>query len=935
MDFRENPDNDLDIQALLNKYLPDEDTVVIEEANDSVTQESVGFSDSAFIGLVDSEKDNVADSVPVGEKIFAVSAAVSDSSVASDSPVDEESCFEETAGETAGETYVSDDPDGFYITGLFDGAEDEPGGNVSDSSFDGGGDVIGAPASNENGDTSYVDGGISYDEDGDSFDADIDVAQAAKTDDASYERSFDEAAGDRVGDDGSLSEGFVVDEQLIAELLAADDVQFGGIEGFEDIESLSGYVNEEARPKEDIAYAPEIPEETAGETAEEAAEEDTLVDDSDEFDHHGFDGDISNEDEYAEFVNASLSELDSDLTPEKDIDLMVAFGLEDELKKQVGAKKASRIAKSYEAKVLEREAVEKRSVRGEYRDPAQTKEFSERYRKAYRESKIRLAVSGVLMLLLLIFENLPVIGYQMAGPFDPAIFPVVYVMADLQILLLCYAVSYNELFAGFAGLFKLKPTPESILSVSALVSVAHTVYAAVTAVTPVEPRLFNFPSAFCAFMALVFSYLNLKREIFSFNVVSSKKRKYALRRLSGDEAALEAAAFGDDGDIGDVLKIEKASFVDGYVFRTQSRDAATPAVMLMCILLSASLAVIFGAFAKLVGSLSTRESLAFAHAAFSLALPVTALVSFSYPFYKANSDSYEDDSTIVGECSLEEYSGASVISFGDDLVFPSVGVKVQNIKVYNNYRFDRVLYYAASVFTKTQGPLSDVFELATLEMGYSDDVVLTSIGEGYITCDVNGKAITFGKGSVLVSQGFAIPEQIFEEDRALPDDISVMYMIFKNKIVAKMHISYALDEDFEYTVKQLAGSGLSVCVRTFDPNIDEDMIRSKLDLDKYPMRVVRGADFADASVEVPRADSGIVARGTPKALLKAVTYCDRVLDVKKSGSFISLIAAVISVLILALVLITGKSGYFASLYIVLIQLFWLIPVMLTAKTSLR
>lgn len=925
MDFRENSDNDLDIQALLNKYLPDEDTVVIEEANDSVTEEPAGFSDSAFIGLAEPEKDSDADSTPIDEKVFAVSAAVSDSTAASEassvSPVNGEEFFEETAKAA----YVNDDPDGFYITGLFDGDKDEVEESASDISFDGNGDVFDAPVTSEDSDGTYVDGGVSYVDDGESYDDGTGVAPAAKSDEGSYEISFDEAAGD--GDDSSLSEGFVVDEQLIAELLAADDVQFGGIEGFEDIESLSGYVNEEARPAEDIPYAPEV--------SEEIPEEEVSVDDSEEFEHHAFDGDISNEDEYAEFVNASLSELDNDLTPEKDIDLMVAFGLEDELKKQVGAKKASRIAKNYEARALEREAEEKRSVRGEYRDPAQTKEFSERYRKAYRESKIRLAVSCVLMLLLLIFENLPVIGYQMAGPFDPAIFPVVYVMADLQILLLCYAVSYNELFAGFGGLFKLKPTPESILSISALVSVAHTVYAAVTAVTPVEPRLFNFPSAFCAFMALVFSYLNLKREIFSFNVVSSKKQKYALRRLSGDEAALEAAAFEDDGDVGDVLKIEKASFVDGYVFRTQSRDVTTPAVMLMCILLSASLAVIFGAFAKLVGRLSTQESLALAHAAFSLALPVTALVSFSYPFYKANCDSYEDDSTIVGECSLEEYSGASVISFGDDLVFPSVGVKVQNIKVYNNYRFDRVLYYAASVFTKTQGPLSDVFELATLEMGYSDDVVLTSIGEGYITCDVNGKAITFGKGSVLTSQGFEIPEQILEEDRALPEDISVMYMIFKNKIVAKMHISYALEEDFEYTVKQLAGSGLSVCVRTFDPNIDEDMIRSKLSLDKYPMRVVRGADFADASAEVPRADSGIVARGTPKALLKAVTYCDRVLDVKKSGSFISLIAAVISVLILALVLITGKSGHFASLYVALIQLFWMIPVMLTAKTSLR
>ncbi len=322
-----------------------------------------------------------------------------------------------------------------------------------------------------------------------------------------------------------------------------------------------------------------------------------------------------------------------------------------------------------------------------------------------------------------------------------------------------------------------------------------------------------------------------------------------------------------------------------------------------------------------------------AYAMFVAALPVSIFFTYSFPFYKANLESYENDSTIVGENSLEEYSGASVMSFDDKLVFPSVGVKVQNIKVYNNYRFDRVLYYAASVFAKTGGPLADVFKLATQEMGYSDDVLLTGIGNGYIQTEVNGKSIIFGRAENLLELGCDIPDSYLSE----PDEpqISVMFMIFKGKAVAKMNIVYELDADFEYTVKQLAGSGMSVCVKTLDPNVDEDMIKSKVSLDKYPIRVIRYASLEEIANEVERSDSGIVARGTSKSLLRTVTYCDRVLDAKRISSFVCFISAIVTTIVFAVVLLTGKMDSIRSIYAAICQLFWLIPVAVTTKVIVK
>ncbi|MBR6916811.1 MAG: hypothetical protein IKN38_01375, partial [Clostridia bacterium] len=515
-----------------------------------------------------------------------------------------------------------------------------------------------------------------------------------------------------------------------------------------------------------------------------------------------------------------------------------------------------------------------------------------------------------------------------------AVYPVVYVMIDLQIMLLAVAAVYDRVLYGFGRFFKFKPSAETVLSISTVLAIVYSIIVAKNATPPEEPTLFNFPIAFCAFMIAVHSYLTIKREIFSFNVVSSKKPKFALRRLSPSDAVMEAAAFEDSEDeLGDILKIEKVSFVDGYFYRTESTLPSNSAVIYMCLGLAIALAALFGVYSAMI-SKSVSSAIMMGYAAFVSAVPMSVIMANSYPFFKANSTSYDNNSTIIGENSLEEYSGASVMSFDDKLVFPSVGVKVQNIKVYNNYRFDRVLYYAASVFTKTGGPLSDVFELATVEMGYSEDVLLTGIGDGYLQTEVDGKSIMFGKANNLRELDIDIPEEISADDDE-DDTVSVMYMIFKGKVVAKMNIRYLLDSDFEYIVKQLAGSGMSVCVKTLDPNISEDMIKSKVKLDKYPMRVIRYSSLDEVAYEAERADSGVVARGSSKGLLETVTYCDKVLDVKRTSSFISMLQTIISIVILAVILLSGSFSSVRSVFSVAIQAFWLIPAWIVSKALLR
>lgn len=708
----------------------------------------------------------------------------------------------------------------------------------------------------------------------------------------------------------------------------------------EEIESFEGFVPEEAVGNTYVEAAP-IPEE--GTYYEDVIPDDDFFDNDplDEIEEEYVEEEYSEEeyDEEKAFENlvaevtggAPVDEID-----ETDISLMVALGMEDELVKTVGEDAATQITDDYVADQEEWVDRTHRFGPDEYSDPSQNSDIARVYRKRNAFSFWKMIAALVLSVVLLVFENLPVIGYQLAGPFDPAVYPIVYIMADLQILLFMVALVAGHVFKGMGDAVKFKPTVDCLPAILTLAAIANSIIMAVTTTPGVEPVLFNFVTGICLLFTAFNEYMTVRREIFSFNIVSSKRPKYVMRRLSQRDSVLESEAVADmdaqAADEGDIIKIQKTDFVDGYFWRTKIKGTVSRSVVGLASVISVALAVVVAVYAFII---KQENPINIGFATLSAAIPASMVVVGFYPFYRANRRAYDNDSTIIGEGSVEEYSGIGVISFDDVNVFPSHSVKVRNVRLFNNSRIDKVLYYAASVFTATGGPLSDVFEVATMETGHSDNVQILETGAGYIEADVNGKSIMFGKAQALAKHGILIPDDVVAETQELPADCSVMYMIYQRKLVAKMIVNYVLDTDFEYVLRQLTGSGMCVCVKTFDPNIDEEMICRQLPQNNYAIRVIKYKNTEEITKYSQRAEGGIVSRDNTKALLHTVSSCDKILSAQKTGFVMGVISAILNVVIMAVVIMSDSFSSMYSVYIALSQLFWLLPVVITTKLIVR
>ncbi len=710
----------------------------------------------------------------------------------------------------------------------------------------------------------------------------------------------------------------------------------------EEREREFGEENPEQEPEEDLA----IPDQEVLEAAEETPVAGTVEDRIGEMLTEGTDDVIElPAEEVRETEESDEKRIDDndgifeETAPEDEIDptdinLMVAFGMD----------KKSDKAKQFGDRLEEKQNSKGKKVlldRPEYVDKTQTPQIRAEYKAKQTSLWVRLVLCGILSAVLLIFENIEPItklftgtGKQFAGVLDPAVYPVVYIMVSLQIMLLACFCAYDQIFAGIKSLFRGNPRPETMTALMTLLGIVYSVIAARLIEIPEEPVMFNFIVALAAFLTLVYAVINNRREMLNFRIVANKRPKHIVRRLLDEESECESKAFADNDDVCDVMKIEKTDFIDGYFGRLSTPDSSTSRFMVFAMSASVAIAVLFG-FAVSFYDATAAQICMTTFGSMMILTPLSVYITFSYPFYRANLAAKEYDSAIIGEASLDEYSNASIISFDDKNVFPSYSVKVQNIKIFNNARIDRMLYYASSVFAYAGGPLQDVFEIATKDMGNSENVKIFGAESGFLAAEVDNVNIIFGSYEALTARGMEFPEHAAEDDIDLSDELEIMYMFREDKLVLKFYVKYVMDADIDLILKQFSGSGLYVCVRTFDPNIDERMIAKKLNMKRMPLKIVRYASADEVTTYEEKVDSGLVTCGSPKSLLQVISYCGKVLHTKKTNIALSVLSVMIGTAILVLLLLSQSMGSLNSLFIAVYQLIWMIPMTISSRMFIR
>jgi len=629
---------------------------------------------------------------------------------------------------------------------------------------------------------------------------------------------------------------------------------------------------------------------------------------------------------------AGKAELD-----ETDVNLMIAFGMEDELANTIGIDKVSEIEANLTREIEQFSDAEKPAKRKAGRDSdfeftsaEQAKEIFRRYKSEYRRLMLRFLCCAIILVASFFYENIGIFGSKLPTALSSAIYPVTHIMFDLQLVALAGALVWREYGRGARSLFTMKPTPSSVLWAVLTFTAIYDIAMCFVGLQHDGVRLYGFPAVLCVFLSLLAEYHNLRREIFSFNVVASKRVKYAIDKIPPEQAELETEAFGEFmPESPSVFRISRTNFVDGFYRRTRGYSKNKSVIGAII-----PLVVIVSAIFFVAGYYVTRDvadSLEIAFLTFMLCMPASAFVLYSYPMFRASASAFETESAIVGELSVDEYTAASAISFDDKDVFPPTGVKVRSVKVYGTNRIDQVIYIAASVFSHVGGSLSDVLDIATIDLGHSDDVEILDVEADGLEATVEGQHIYLGRASYLRRNSFVPLRDADDDEIEAGGELCIMYMTIGDEVAAKFYVQYHIDPDFEFILKQLYSAGVCVGIKTCDPNIDDRMMGMRVKIEKYPVKVLKCMPSADGNEPKPRVDSGVVSKSSVKALLHAFTLCDKVQHVTKTGIVIKLFAVLVGIILSAFLLALGQSGGVISLYVALFQIFWILPTVIISK----
>lgn len=557
----------------------------------------------------------------------------------------------------------------------------------------------------------------------------------------------------------------------------------------------------------------------------------------------------------------------------------------------------------------------------------QNTEIISEYKKKYTSVRMRMGIGVALALILLVLENIGIFGIQLPEFLrNPAVLvPIEWTLIFCSALLVC-----DSLFSAMKKLVKFQFEPATVTFIAFI-------FASVTTFSSLfmnaEIRLFNFPFAICVLFNLISIFLSVRKEIFTFKVISSAKKKHAVVRMSEKESAAEMQEFADRlSEKSEAYRVDEADFVDEYFAQKKKAPVMYKRLRVIIPVIFAASCVI-SVLNAVVQSANLYESLAFGYLAFVMCAPIAVFFVNELPLYLSAVKAYSNNSAILGDSAPEIMENMFVVSFSDSDVFKTDGVKIKGVKVIDNNRIDHIIHYASSVFDIVGGPLAKVFKQASLETASPKAAEVRVISARGIDAVVDGKHIVVGTEQYMETQCFRPVREAGDENWQGKTNRRILYLACDEEIIAKFYVEYNVNPEFVYLVKKLSETDICVSVRTNDPCVDVDIFyKNKLNPEQYPLRVIKGEAEVETKYNVSAKKSGIVAAGSIKGLIKTVLLCDRLANVMKTNLVVKVVSAVAGLLVMAtFVFIQITLGGVWSLYFGIYQLSWLVPIYIISK----
>ena len=570
----------------------------------------------------------------------------------------------------------------------------------------------------------------------------------------------------------------------------------------------------------------------------------------------------------------------------------------------------------------------------DYTGPEDAKSISHELRGEMRELTLRMMITGVCTVLL-VLVNL-IFGGQITGPGDPGSLPVVYVVLTLVFLAVAVGVCYRTVLNGLKALFSFNANSDSAAAVASVAVIIQAVSAAFFQDALTDGTLHLYAVVLSAILfANAAGKLTMIRRIHSnFRFVTGREQKYSVRLYGDHNTALKMAK--DCVAETPVIAYQcPTGFLKRFLELSYKPDPSESASQLMApIGLIASLLL---CIATLLITSSVPTAISAFAAASCACVAVSNMLSVNLPISRLCRTARRAGAMVVGYEGVEQMGNVNAVLVDAGELFPRGTVVLGGIKTFGGRALaEEAVMSASALMQKVGGPLSGVFDQVISE---NEDALpqvenFTYEDSAGIVGRVDGKTIYIGGRALLINHRISVPPRE-EESQYASGNQQVIYIAVESEAAAMLVLTYAADRRRKNELQRLEDSGISVIVRTTDPNVTTQLVSRLFGIDTASVGILDsrlGEEYQKlAQKEIPRADALVATKGRMESMMNVISAC---VEERRTVSMVVAIqnaAMVLGFVLVAFLACFGAMGQLTSLVLFLFQLFWVLITLVLPK----
>ena len=541
-------------------------------------------------------------------------------------------------------------------------------------------------------------------------------------------------------------------------------------------------------------------------------------------------------------------------------------------------------------------------------------------RKSYAMSFVALLI---LEIFSVIFTSYP-IAQQFTG--SVAIASVINIILTVIVLLLAFSSCSQFTQNGLKGLLSRKINSDSLVSLAVLSTLVYSLVSffnlnEVNVTIPIFTPIVIFVMMMYCFSKFI-QQLNIMGNLKVITRID-KSNLYSVEKITNkDDAQILARSFA--GEHPNVCYSCEIDFPGRYLYNSTANHPADKFSKSRTVFL-----LVLSLIISIISAITNQSAVAFFATLTScicICVPVSMLLSNDFSLKIVNKALNKKNSCITGYNAIYDASKTDAVIINSADLFDKEKCNFHGMHEYGTIRVDDIVLYAAAMLTKSNGPLSHVFDKVIIG-GDSDmlpevDDLLYEEKLG-LSGWIHGQKILVGNRNLLIHHNLEAPPKS-EEINITRDGNRVLYVAVDSHVAAMLVVSYKPNNDVKKYLQKLNNNATKIIVSTNDCNIDEDVLSLAFNIPRESFKIIGdfegGISSQYTNIHKRVASAKLIHSGESMSYIRCISNAVTLGSMKKIFNLSQISMVLIGLLIILILSCVGNIMAIGSGFVVIYHL---------------